>query len=176
MPSTKATERHDKGTTGRNFCELHEPLPRETTGFTISEASDVLPNLSHSQTLLCLVLMALAPSSGNPSSLRETPDHHGRYRPFSKPPTPIVRLPFALETSRRHGAIYITLKIRPIPSFERTFHYPSVLLPLHFIFADTNPLVFHASCCTCFTTSRSFISMTFIEMLLTFEPYRLTMP
>jgi hypothetical protein len=44
-----------------------------------------------------------------------------------------------IKASRRHGVKYNTLEIRPIPSFERTFHYPSTLLPLHFIFADPNP-------------------------------------
>jgi hypothetical protein len=110
------------------------------TGFTISEASDVLPNLSYGQTLLCPGLdrhWCRHPETH--PQLAKTPDLHGRYRTFSEPPTDIARLPFVRDQVGGTGSGITPLEIRPIPSFERTFHYPSTLLPLHFIFADPNP-------------------------------------
>ena len=128
-PRNATTRAQQAGTSADTY-----PYHENTTGFTSSEASDVLPNLSYGQTLLC-----------------PGPDGHWRRHPETLPQLakPLITMgvivlfpsfqPSALETSRRHRAVYINFKIRPIPSFERTFHYPSVLLPLHFIFADLNP-------------------------------------
>jgi hypothetical protein len=109
------------------------------TGFTISEASDVLPNLSSGQTLLC------PGRDGHWCRHPETLPQLAKRLIFMGV---IVLFPSLQPTSLDcllsrpvggTGSSITPLEIRPIPSFERTFHYPSTLLPLHFIFADPNP-------------------------------------
>ena len=127
MPSTKATERHDKGTTGRNFCELHEPLPRETTGFTISEASDVLPNLSYGQTLLC-----------------PGPDGHWRRHPETLPQLAkrlITMGVIVLFPSLQPQSLDCLLLLRPVGGMGPSIS-PSRSVPSHPIFRKDLPLPF----------------------------------